>query len=82
MKDFSKEELLELIQERGLKIMEVLDVKQTGFTSPYKYIVHSQEQLQKDIELFNLTICGQEYFLLTDVEIKHIEKEGYLNETF
>ena len=82
MKDFKKEELIELIQERGLKITEVLDVTQTGFTSPYKYVVHSQEQLQKDIELFNLTICGQEYLLLTDKEIEHIEKEGYLNETF
>ena len=82
MKDFSKEELLSLIQDRGLKITKVLDVTQSGFASPYKKVVYSEEQLQKDIELFDLTVCGTEYLLLTDEEIKHIEKEGYLNETF
>ena len=82
MKDFSKEELIDLIQNRGLKITKVLDVTHTGSTSPYKYVVHSEEQLQQDIELFDLTVISTEYLLLTYDEIEHIEKEGYLNETF
>lgn len=78
MKQFTNEELIRMINEKGLKITRVLDVQMKGFETPYKYVMHSEEQLAFDIKLYNLTVLGSEYMLLTDEEIEHIEKEGYI----
>lgn len=77
-KDFSNEELLTMIQNKDLKITLVVEVKQEGFNNSYKRTVESIEELNNDIELFKLTIVNQQYLLLSDTEIAHINKEGYI----
>lgn len=75
LKDLSKKELIELIKDRDLKLVKVLDVKH-GNTGAYKSIYSSTEELKKDIKIFGLTIEDEEYKLLDDEEIKYIYKEG------
>lgn len=76
--DLTKEELLQLINDRGdLKIVLVADVKQEGF-NPYKMIIESDEQLKSDVDLFDLTVISKEYKLLTYDEIKTVNEDGYI----
>lgn len=79
MLEFSKEELIEMIKERDLKIVLVVDVVQKDFLkSPYKIVASTEEELEKDISLYDLTIECKTKMLLTDSEIKHISKKGVL----
>lgn len=78
--EFSNEQLMEMIKDKDLNITLVLDVIQGDFTQPYKYIPSENTISQEEINLFNLKILSKKYMLLTNEEIKHIEKEGYLIE--
>lgn len=77
-KVFNNQELLNMIKDKDLNIVLVLDVVQLGFEQPYKYIFESDEKLQADINLFYLSVIDSKYILLSDEEIKHIKKEGAL----
>lgn len=77
-KVFNNQELLNMIKDKDLNIVLVLDVVQSGFEQPYKYIFESDEKLQADIDLFYLSVIDSKYILLSDEEIKHIKKEGAL----
>lgn len=76
-KEFSKEELESMIQAKNLKIMLVAEVstKTMGF---YKIVVKDEEELQRDLKLYDLTLDDTEYMLLTDKEIKHIQQKDYV----
>lgn len=78
--EFSNEQLLEMIKDKGLNIALVLDVIQGNFMQPYKYIPTNNIISEDEISLFNLKILSKKYMLLTNEEIKYIEKEGYLIE--
>jgi hypothetical protein len=78
--EFSNEQLLEMIKDKGLNITLVLDVIQGNFIQPYKYIPTNNIISEDEINLFNLKILSKKYMLLTNEEIKHIKKEGYLIE--
>ena len=75
IEELSKEELIELIIDKDLKLVKVLDVKQ-GDMGTYKAIYNSTKELEEDIRIFGLTIEDEEYKLLDDEEIKYIYKEG------
>ena len=77
MQDFTKEELLEMIDKRDLKIVQVSTVQQEAFGQPYM-IAEDELEFEQTIKLFELTVLSQEYMILSDEEIKHINKEGYL----
>lgn len=76
-KEFSKEELEVMIQAKDLKIMLVADVF-TKTMGSYKIVVNDDEELQKDLKLYDLTLDDTEYMLLTNKEIKHIQQKGYI----
>lgn len=78
MENLTKQEILNLIAEKNLKMVKVADVIQSGYTSSYKYIIESEEQLKKDIKLYGLHVKSEEYMLLNDEEIEHVNKHGYL----
>ena len=77
MQDFTKEELLEMIDKRDLKIVQVSTVQQKAFGQPYM-IAEDELEFEQNIKLFGLTVLSQEYMLLSDDEIKFVNKEGYL----
>ena len=77
MQDFTKEELLEMIDKRDLKIVQVSTVQQKAFGQPYM-IAEDELEFEQTIRLFGLTVLSQEYMLLSDDEIKFVNKEGYL----
>lgn len=77
MQDFTKEELLEMINNRDLKIVQVSTVQQKAFGQPYM-IAEDELEFEQNIKLFGLTVLSQEYMLLSDDEIKFVNKEGYL----
>ena len=79
MQDFTKEELLEMINNRDLKIVQVSTVQQKAFGQPYM-IAEDELEFEQNIKLFGLTVLSQEYMLLSDDEIKFVNKEGYLSE--
>ena len=79
MQDFTKEELLEMIDKRDLKIVQVSTVQQKAFGQPYM-IAEDELEFEQTIRLFGLTVLSQEYMLLSDDEIKFVNKEGYLSE--
>ena len=79
MQDFTKEELLEMIDKRDLKIVQVSTVQQKAFGQPYM-IAEDELEFEQNIKLFGLTVLSQEYMLLSDDEIKFVNKEGYLSE--
>ena len=79
MQDFTKEELLEMIDKRDLKIVQVSTVQQKAFGQPYM-IAEDELEFEQTIKLFGLTVLSQEYMLLSDDEIKFVNKEGYLSE--
>ena len=81
MEDFTKEELLKMINNRDLKIVQVSTVQQKGFGQPYM-IAEDELEFEETIKLFGLTVLSQEYMILSDEEIKHINKEGYLRWIF
>ena len=75
----TKDELLNMIEDRGdLQIVLVADVIQSGYTSPYKYIIQSNEQLEADTKLYGLHIVDKKYMLLTAEEIYIVNKNGYI----
>ena len=75
----TKNELLNMIEDRGdLQIVLVADVIQSGYTSPYKMIIQSNEQLEADTKLYGLHIVDKKYMLLTAEEIYTVNKEGYI----
>ena len=77
MQDFTKEELLKMIHNRDLKIVQVSTVQQKAFGQPYM-IAEDELEFEQTIRLFGLTVLSQEYMLLSDDEIKFVNKEGYL----
>ena len=75
----TKNGLLNMIEDRGdLQIVLVADVIQSGYTSPYKMIIQSNEQLEADTKLYGLHIVDKRYMLLTAEEIYTVNKEGYI----
>ena len=82
IKDFNNQEIDEMIQKRGLKLTCVVTVKSQLSDSSYLMIKDSEENFEKDKELFNLLILEEKYMLLTMDEIIHINNEGYFNETY
>ena len=78
MKEFTTEELLEMIKDRGLKPVIVMTVKQENF-EPYKKPYSSMDEFEKDKKIFNLTLLDTEYMLLTDEEEKFCIRKGYLS---
>lgn len=77
MKEFTTEELLEMINDRGLKPVMIMTVKQENF-EPYKVPYSSMEEFEEDKRIFNLTLINTEYMLLTDEEERKCSKDGYL----
>ena len=79
MKDFTTKELLEMINQRGLKPYIVLTVKQENF-EPYKVPYTNIEEFEEDKRIFNLTLIDTEYMLLTNDEERQCIKDGILPE--
>ena len=79
MKKFTTEELLEMINQRGLKLYMVLTVKQESF-EPYKVPYTTMEEFEEDKRIFGLTLLNTEYMLLTDAEERECIRNGYLPE--
>ena len=79
MKDFTTKELLEMINQRGLKPYMVLTVKQENF-EPYKVPYTNIEEFEEDKRIFGLTLFNTEYMLLTDAEERECIRNGYLPE--
>jgi len=78
MKEFSTEELLEMVKQRGLKPVMIMTVKQENF-EPYKVPYSTMEEFEEDKRIFNLTLLDTEYMLLTDEEEKFCIRNGYLS---
>ncbi len=78
MKDFTKEELLTMIDERNLKIIKVSTVQQPGFEQTSLIAENDELKLKHCIDLFELTVLSQEHMILSHDEIKFVNKEGYL----
>ena len=79
MKEFATDELLEMINQRGLKPYMVLTVKQESF-EPYNVPYSSIEEFEEDKRIFGLTLLNTEYMLLTDAEERECIRNGYLPE--
>lgn len=77
MKEFTTEELLEMITNRRLKPVMIVTVKQESF-EPYKVPYTNMEEFLEDKRIFNLTLLDTEYVLLTDEEERVCIKDGYL----
>lgn len=77
MKEFTTEELLKMISQRGLKPVMVMTVKQENF-DPYKIPYTNMEEFEEDKRIFNFTLINTEYVLLTDEEERKCNKDGYL----
>lgn len=81
LSDFSIQEIEEMLREKGLKltcVVKVNDVKQKGLNGSYLTIKSSEEQFERDKNIFNLRVLEENYMLLTCDEIKQIDKDGYL----
>ena len=79
MKEFTTEELLEMINQRGLKPYMVLTVKQENFDT-YKVPYTTMEEFEEDKRIFGLTLIDTEYMLLTNDEERQCIRNGYLPE--
>ena len=79
MKEFTNDELLEMIKHRGLKPVMVVTVKQESF-DPYKVPYSSIEEFEEDKRIFNLTLINTEYILVTDEEERECIRRGNLPE--
>lgn len=79
MKEFTTEELLEMINQRGLKPVMIMTVKQKN-SDTYRVPYAKLEEFEEDKRFFNLTLLDTEYVLLTDEEERTFIKEGYLPE--
>ena len=79
MKDFSTKELLEMINQRGLKPVMIMTVKQENF-EPYKVPYTNIEKFEEDKRIFNLILLETDYMLLTDDEERQCIKDGILPE--
>ena len=79
MKEFTTEELLEMINQRGLKPVMVMTVKQGDF-EPYKVPYSSMEEFEEDKRIFGLTLLNTEYMLLTNDEERECIRRGNLPE--
>ena len=79
MKEFTTEELLEMINQRGLKPVMIMTVKQKNSDS-YRVPYTKLEEFEEDKRIFNLILLDTEYMLLTDEEERTFIKEGYLPE--
>ena len=64
MKEFTTEELLEMITNRGLKPVMIVTVKQESF-EPYKVPYTNMTEFLEDKRIFNLTLLDTEYVLST-----------------
>lgn len=60
MKEFTTEELLEMITNRWLKPVMIVTVKQESF-EPYKVPYTNMEEFLEDKRIFNLTLLDTEY---------------------
>lgn len=76
-KEFTKEELVCMITDKGLKIMLVANAS-TKTMGSYTIVVDDEAALEEEMKLYNLKIEDREYMLLSDTEIKHIQQKGYL----
>ena len=79
MKDFTTKELLEMINQSGLKPYMVLTVKQENFDT-YKVPYTTMEEFEEDKRIFGLTLIDTEYMLLTNDEERQCIRNGYLPE--
>ena len=79
MKKFVTEELLELINQRGLKPVMIMTVKQ-GNSEPYKVPYTNIEEFEEDKRIFNLILLETAYMLLTNDEERECIRNGYLPE--
>lgn len=79
MKDFTTKELLEMINQRGLKPVMTMTVKQ-GNSEPYKVPYTNIEEFEEDKRIFGLSLLNTEYMLLTDDEERQCIKNGVLPE--
>lgn len=79
MKEFTTDELLEMIKQRGLKPVMIITVKQENF-EPYKVPYSTIEEFEEDKRIFNLTLINTEYILVTDEEERECIRRGNLPE--
>ncbi len=79
MKEFTTDELLEMIKQRGLKPVMIMTVKQENF-EPYKVPYSTIEEFEEDKRIFNLTLINTEYILVTDEEERECIRRGNLPE--
>ncbi len=79
MKDFTTKELLEMINQRGLKPVMLMAVKQEN-SEPYKVPYTNIEEFEEDKRIFGLSLLNTEYMLLTDDEERQCIKDGVLPE--
>lgn len=79
MKDFTTKELLEMINQRGLKTVMIMTVKQEN-SEPYKVPYTNIEEFEEDKRIFGLSLLNTEYMLLTDDEERQCIKDGVLPE--
>ncbi len=79
MKEFTTDELLEMIKQRGLKPVMIMTVKQEKF-EPYKVPYSTIEEFEEDKRIFNLTLINTEYILVTDEEERECIRRGNLPE--
>jgi hypothetical protein len=77
MKEFTTDELLEMIKQRGLKPVMIMTVKQENF-EPYKVPYSTIEEFEEDKRIFNLTLINTEYILVTDEEERECIRRGNL----
>ena len=80
MKEFTTDELLEMIKQRGMKPVMIMTVKQGDIYEPYKVPYSTMEEFEEDKRIFNLTLLNTEYMLLTDAEERQCIRNGYLPE--
>ena len=79
MKDFTTKELLEMINQRGLKPVMIMKVKQEN-SEPYKVPYTNIEEFEEDKRIFNLILLETDYMLLTNDEERECIRNGYLPE--
>ena len=75
----SDKELLEMINQRGLKPVMIMSVKQESF-EPYNVPYTTMGEFEEDKRIFGLTLLNTEYMLLTDAEERQCIRNGYLPE--
>ena len=77
MKEFTTDELLEMIKQRGMKPVMIMTVKQENF-EPYKVPYSTMEEFEEDKRIFKLTLINAEYMMVTDEEERECIRRGNL----